>query len=352
MLHQFNIFLLLFGALQGWLLSLWFFRNQKKHISNLYLALILFIAGLQLTSKVISKMWLMDEAFLFYALSYKLPYLIGPALYFYCRTKNSKEHKTKDLLHLAPFVIMASCGWIGRSVGINLWPHPYTEAVLQSLSLLTYSYFSFNMSNPGIRPFIKYVAAAEMVIIITLSVMVMYYGRFPDVRLLFVVLTGLIYWISWKVISRSDQFSEAYGGNAIMPLTFQRTPKYAHSSLKPEEADRIEALLQKIMNSEQLYLDQKLTIDTLASRLSTTRHNLSQVINERLKKTYADFITDFRLEESRKRICDSSNSRFTIAAIAQDSGFNSVSTFNDMFKKRYGITPSAFRDQHLKKMTA
>jgi AraC-like DNA-binding protein len=245
---------------------------------------------------------------------------------------------------------MASSGWIGRSLGINLYPHPYTEAALQVASLLSYSYVSVRISSIEIKPFIKAVAGAEVIIIVTLAVMVMYYGRFPDVRLLFVALTGLIYWIAWKVISRSGQFSDADAN--VVSLSFQRSPKYAHSSLKPEEADRIEQQLQKVMQNESLFLDPKLTIDMLAARISTTRHNLSQVINERLKKTYADFVTDFRLGESKKRLSDPANHRFTIAAIAQDSGFSSVSTFNDVFKKRYGMTPSAFRDQYLKKMTA
>jgi AraC-like DNA-binding protein len=44
--------------------------------------------------------------------------------------------------------------------------------------------------------------------------------------------------------------------------------------------------------------------------------------------------------------------RFTIAAIALDSGFNSVSSFNDLFKKRFGTTPSQYRQQHVSKMSA
>lgn len=349
MVHQLNIFLLLFGALQGWLLSIWFLRNQKKEISNFYIAMLLFIVGLQLTSKVISKMWLMDHAYVFYVLSYKLPYLVGPILFLYCK---SRHHKIKitDLLHLSPFFVLASYGWLGwRLLQINIFLHPYADAVLQIISLCMYSYLSIRISKKT-KPFILAVVTAEVIISITLALMVVYYGRFPDVRLLFVVLTVLIYWITWRLISRAHFLIET--DMPIPAMNLQRHSKYAHSSLKTEEADRIEQDLQRLMAHDKVYLDPSVTIDTLSEKLSTTRHNLSQVINERLRKTYSDYINDFRLEESRQRLSNPVNFRFTIAAIAEDSGFSSVSNFNDVFKKRYGITPSKFRQQHLKNATA
>ena len=169
--------------------------------------------------------------------------------------------------------------------------------------------------------------------------------------MLFLVLTALVYWISYKAISKPDLFIELETAT-IVSLGLTKNPKYAHSSLKDEEAIRIESELHQRMASDRLYLDSELTIDSLALKLGTTRHHLSQVLNERIKKTYGDFITDLRLEESCKRLSTPSNYRFTIAAIALDSGFSSVSSFNDVFKKRYGVTPSKFREQHLNKMSA
>jgi AraC-like DNA-binding protein len=350
MLHQVNIFLLLFGALQGWLLSLWFFKNRAKHVSNFFIGLLLFIVGLQLTSKVITKMWLMENALVFYQLSYKLPFLIGPALFLYCITYKNYKLKVVDLLHAGPFVLFVFCGWIGWSFfRINLYLHPYTNMALQLISLSIYVYYSLRVSGKEFRQFIYVVAIAEYIVIVTLALMVMYYGRFPDVRILFVALSALIYWITWKVISRSEQFLHP---EMTVSLNAKRTPKYAHSSLTSEETQRIEQQLQKLMNEEKIYIDSALTIDTLSTKLATTRHNLSQVLNERLKKTYADYINSYRLEESRQRLSNPANLKFTIAGIAMDSGFSSVSSFNDLFKKRYGVTPSAFRDQHLNKMSA
>jgi AraC-like DNA-binding protein len=229
--------------------------------------------------------------------------------------------------------------------------HPYTHAILQLISLFSYGYFSLKLGNPKLRNFIRVVVLVESLIAITFAVMVIYYGRFPDVRLMFLLLTILVYWISYKVISKPDLFLET-SDRAMISLGLRKTQKYAHSSLKPDEANRIEAELNRVMIKEKLFLDAALTIDLLSARINTSRHHLSQVLNEKLSKSYGDYVCELRLEEARMRLSNPTNFRFTIAAIALDSGFNSVSSFNEVFKKRYAITPSKFRDQHLNKMSA
>lgn len=349
MTHQLNIFLLLFGALQGGLLSIWLFRNQKKRLANIYFGLFITLVGLQLIFKVITKTWLMDNAGLPYAISYNLPYLIGPLLYLYIKARKENVYSRKDLVHLIPFGI----AMLGTLFAVLFWFFilsfpPYMVASLQITSLCAYGFASYRLGNYELKRFIVLVVISEVIIAITLAVMQVYYPNFPDVRLLFVVLTALIYWISYLAISKPDLFIDR-STSPILPIAFSKSPKYAHSSLKESEAIRIEEALHEAMQKEKLYLDNSLTIDTLASKIGTSRHHLSQVLNERIKKTYGDFITDLRLEESRRRLSNRANYRFTIAAIALDSGFSSVSSFNDVFKKRYGVTPSKFRDEHLNK---
>lgn len=352
MTHQLNIFLLLFGALQGGLLSFWLFRNQRKRLANIYFGLFLTVVGLQLIFKVITKTWLMDNASIPYLVSYTLPYLIGPLLYLYIKARKENVYRKSDLIHFIPFglafvgVLLAKLFWF-----YILSFHPYTIAALQIISLVAYGFASNKLGNVELRQFILLVVVTEVIIAVTLALMVVYYPNIPDVRLLFIVLTALIYWISYKAISKPDLFIERET-SPIAIIGLSKNPKYAHSSLKESEAIRIEEALQTAMQKEKLYLDNSLTIDTLAARIGTSRHHLSQVLNERMKKTYGDFITDVRLEESCRRLSNRADYRFTIAAIALDSGFNSVSSFNDVFKKRYGVTPSKYRDAHMNKMSA
>jgi AraC-like DNA-binding protein len=349
MVHQVNIFLLLLGAAQGWLLSLWFFRHRPTHLSNRYLGLLLVVVSMQLTSKVISKLWLMEHVYFFYSLSYKLPYLVGPALFLFVRARAGNKFRYADLIHFLPFAI--------GFVTVEAWLlfrfpflHPYAEAALQLISLGAYCYLAQRNATKELREFILAIVLCEAVVIVTLALMVMYYGRFPDVRILFTVLTAVMYWISYRVISKHTPFEE--NERPVVAMSASRLSKYAHSSLKIEEADRVERELADLMTRQKVYLDPDLTIEKLAQRLSTSRHHLSQIMNERLRRPYNEYINNLRLDECSKRLADPSNFKFTIAAIALDSGFNSISSFNDIFKKRFGVTPSKFREPYLKKMTA
>jgi AraC-like DNA-binding protein len=354
MTQQLNIFLLLFGAAQGGLLSIWFLKNQHhKKIANLWFACFLIAIGVQLTLKVITKTWMMENVLYVYLASYKMPYLVGPLLYLYCRTRTeNKFHKT-DLLHFLPFTFFIGCNFVPYENWVSPYIHwrPYTQAFFQLISISAYSYLSLSLNDTRIKNFIYLVAIAEAVIICTFALMYVHYGRFPDVRLLFLILTFLIYWISYKVLAQPNLLL-VQQETPMVTLEFRKQTKYAHSSLKLDEGNRLEYELKRLMEIDRLYLDNNLTIEMLSEKLKTSRHHVSQVLNDRLGQTYMEYISELRLEEAKRKLSNPTNFRFTIAAIAFDSGFNSVSSFNDVFKKRFGITPSKFRDQQLNKMSA
>lgn len=353
MTNQLNLFVLLFGALQGALLSVWFLRNQQRKVSNYFFSFFLLVIGLQLTMKVVTKVWLMTHVQFPYLLSYNFPYIIGPLLYLYVRSRKSQHFKWSDLLHFIPFLYCVALTWLSmnESLPFGLYLHKYTHATLQIISLLTYGWMSVRLGNVRLKNFIYGVVVVEVIIAITIAFMYMYYPRFPDVRLLFIVLTCLIYWISYKVVAEPDLFVELPSA-PVISLGFLKSDKYAHSSLKPDEAVRIETAIHQFLDKEKLFLISTLTIDTLASRIGTSRHHLSQVFNERLGKSFLEYLNDLKLEEARRRLSDPSFYRYTIAGIALDSGFSSVSGFNDIFKKKYGTTPSKFKDQQPDQMRA
>lgn len=360
MVFQANIFLLLFGAVQGFLVSAFLLRKRRQHPAHIFLTLFLVVVSLQLLSKVITKIWLMENALAFYMLSYFLPLLVGPAFYLFVKSRiNGQPFRWSEMWHAAPFLAVITLIFVlpEGMLDLQLLRRPVPRAILELATLSVYSFFSFRLVNQvdgsiqgTLRQFLIFVVAVEAVIIVTLMVMVKYYGRIPDIRLLFVALTFLVYWVTWKLMT-DEEFSSAPRALTVS-LPLQETSRYAHSGLKTEEATRIERELRELMEVKKLFTDNSLTIDKLAAQLQTTRHHLSQVLNERLQRSYLDYVGDLRLEEARRLLADPAMMRFTIAALAMDAGFNAVSTFNEAFKKRFGTTPSKFRDQHVKRLTA
>ena len=122
----------------------------------------------------------------------------------------------------------------------------------------------------------------------------------------------------------------------------QKPSRYENSTLSPEQARVYAGQLIQVMALEQPFLDQNLTLQCLADRLSILNRHLSQVINEHLDQNFSDFVNGYRVETAKKWLCDPHKRYLTIEAIAQDAGFSSRSAFYNAFKKHVGMTPIQF----------
>jgi AraC-like DNA-binding protein len=121
-----------------------------------------------------------------------------------------------------------------------------------------------------------------------------------------------------------------------------RPAAYERSGLTPEQAARYHERLLQYMKDSKPYITGELTAQQLAAQLDMTPNHLSQVINQREGKNFFDFINSYRVEEVKQKMADSRNSHLTLLALALESGFNSKSSFNAVFKKLTGETPSQY----------
>lgn len=120
--------------------------------------------------------------------------------------------------------------------------------------------------------------------------------------------------------------------------------KYAHSGLRPETMDTLKQKLLDLMEKEHLYRDPELSILDISKKLRVPRHHVTQILNEKLGKNFYTFINGYRVEEAKAMLSDMKNDIYTVLAIGYDAGFNSKSSFNTLFKKYVGITPSEYRN--------
>ena len=118
--------------------------------------------------------------------------------------------------------------------------------------------------------------------------------------------------------------------------------KYIKSGLSTEKAKDYYQRLNKLIVEEKVYTNPELSLSDLASKLDIHPNYLSQIINEKERKTFYDYINAFRVEEFKRLIAIPANQQFTLLALAYDCGFNSKSSFNRYFKKINGQTPSQY----------
>jgi AraC-like DNA-binding protein len=229
--------------------------------------------------------------------------------------------------------------------------HVLAFQVIKKRSLVLKEYFSTNAEAQlnWVRYFTRYSFIVCLLVVTALYLLYINYPAGYQYRFAFVGLSIFIYWTSYTALTQPLVFSVIKGNNdethgSLPKLTVQMpVKKYANSTLDEIEKQRICAALDSLIRNENVYLDAELTIDVLAEKASCTRHALSQVLNECVKQSFYDYINYHRVEAAKILLADESRAGHKIASIAYDAGFNSISTFNEVFKKSTGCTPSQFR---------
>jgi AraC-like DNA-binding protein len=119
-------------------------------------------------------------------------------------------------------------------------------------------------------------------------------------------------------------------------------PPVQARELSPE-AKRILGLLPDFMRRKRPFLDPDLSLGDLAEAMETSRNVLSLALNVGLARTFYDYINEFRIREVIRLMADPERRNHKVLALALDAGFNSKTSFNELFKKATGQTPSAYR---------
>ena len=120
-------------------------------------------------------------------------------------------------------------------------------------------------------------------------------------------------------------------------------PKYEGYQLDDEVAAAYAAEAKSLMEKEKLYRNPDLTLPVLAKKLKLSANTLSQVLNGYCGQSFYNFVNTYRLEEVVSMMRDPECDDKSVLELLYEAGFKSKSTFNPIFKKRTGKTPSEYR---------
>ena len=149
------------------------------------------------------------------------------------------------------------------------------------------------------------------------------------------LLAFLIYWIGFTGYHR-------------IKVVYQTEQKNTHqylSKLPPVEIENAVAAITRAMTIDKLYLDPELTLPKLAASVNLAPKTISAILNQHLNAGFNEYVNRFRVEEVKQRLADPQNHGSTILTVALNSGFNSLATFQRVFKNFTGITPKQFLEQ-------
>jgi AraC-like DNA-binding protein len=364
----FSIFILL-GIVQAIFLCLFFFSNENRKVqANFFQGLMIvalaaccFEILLCYTGFIMNMLWLVDY-------SESLAFLIGPSFYLMIVCLINGKAGSRWYWHFlpavvwlllqVPFLIQSDAvkynAWIGAyhpaglsfvEVKENFFNPPYhAEFILAHLTfyvllgfgtiLQTFTKRRQSFWKTEQESFKKLRSSLLQILIVTVLIFVVKLINKDDTgdHLFAAYMTVPIYLISFQAVRQSGFFRQP---------NLAEQQKYKSSSLSQDNQSFILEKLKSLMQLEKPFLKSSFSLPDLASQLNVSTHQLSQVINDGLGKSFFEMTAEYRIEEAKRLLKEKMNIK--VEEIAEEVGYNSKSSFNTSFKKLTGITPSEWR---------
>ena len=133
------------------------------------------------------------------------------------------------------------------------------------------------------------------------------------------------------------------GANQIKIIeieTKQNAQTFFNSIEKTEVENTLHALTEA-MQKEKLHLNPDLNLTQLANHIQQNPKIISAVLNQSLNKGFNEFVNGYRIETVKIALLNNPQKR-TISEIAFASGFNSLPTFQRVFKAQTNLSPKEF----------
>ena len=384
---SFNIWatLILLGAAQGLFLSIYLFAKTGNRNANRWLAFLLVAISLHLFEYGANISGITLKYPFLIASTYPLLFCFGPFYFIYCHYLLDRNYKVslKSFLHfipavlvllmMLPFYTMPATEKIrfiqnlGAGGNLKIPAEQLVFMAIHVLQTVCYIYASYKFiarkegelkkfsSDASVIKKINWLNTFSFCFAIYLGlyfllVAVLTFINSYQVQIAYVMLliTSLsLYAIGYSAIQSPEIFKSFPDEEYQTAEPGSATPSTVPPAVGIKTGNRFPGLKQKLlhlMETSKPYLKADLKISELAESLSVPYHQLSQLINEEFLVNFYDFINKYRVEDAKKLLIED-NRNYKILAIAYEVGFNSKATFNRVFKKFTGLTPSEFKEK-------
>lgn len=341
--------------------------NVKKNKANLFLFGVLFIA---IAGTILNLIYLNNkEQGLLYYISFvdALPSIFGLLLFFYVKHSMFPDARISKfyLLSLIPFILAFSLSLFSQlSRTNNILVLIALNIVLKNIFSLYFILLAINkIKQYRINLLNNYSAIGELEFkwlkfltyiafyfwILYLFMIVMLYLNvdlpFNPSNAIYIGLSVFIFSISVYGIYNSLTFSnlksvesESTAENDL-PIPDKKSKK---ALLDTNNIDELFEKIEAYILSEKCFLEKDITLHDLSKMVNLHSKKCSEIINRKTNSNYFDFINSFRVNYFNEQILKPENKKLTLISVAFDCGFSSKSTFNRIYKKQIGMTPSKY----------
>jgi AraC-like DNA-binding protein len=304
-----------------------------------------------------------------FGISFGMMFLLGPLFYFYARSITDRQFswKARQCLHFVPYLVellmnlsfmslspSVKVAFIEAFAGGNLKVRGVDLAIfaVQDVHFSVYLALVYRRTASIPRSYgnISYIISitervrwlrslwyALSSFLLTVVLLLLYLavaGTFDPVSnySYTVIASAIIYLLAYKLVLSPELFTP----------DFERKYK-SYRQFETDTHESIVKRLNALMEEQERFIDPDLSLASIADELQLPVYQVSKIINEHFGKSFSDFVGEYRVKAYIARINDPRYSAFSLYGIALEVGFNSKSSFNSIFKKVTGKTPSEYK---------
>jgi AraC-like DNA-binding protein len=329
--QHFLFFFAMLGAFSGLGAASFLWWQAKGKPTQRWLALLILAVGVRTGKSVAFYFW-PDIPRIVLQLGLTACFMIGPCLFFLVRSSQDDTPGLglADRWHIAALLSVAVAVnlFLPYADNIDLWRNVITPGInyawLGYLLLATAQLYLHRTRIRGASSGSLLLGALVGIWIIWIAYYTAGYTSYIVGALSFTFIMASSVLIYLRLRS---------GQAAIEPYQDRRIPA-------PEATTQLQALAE-LMARERLHLDPGLTLPRLARRVGMPQTRLSQLLNDNNQTSFKQYLTQLRVIEAKVLLRQFPGK--SLELVAEDAGFQSMSTFHSAFKKLEGITPAAFR---------
>ncbi len=367
-LNIYNCFIIA-GIIQGFIFSVLVFNTKKfRSISTLLLGGLVLAYSIGNLQYIISDVGLMDLKTMYKYVYLPLAALIPVLIYMYVHhflQPLSKITLSEKML-LVPFLLFLVVTVLFRilfilDVGNDQWYAIFRKLVILieifsivlAIMLLLKAIIkviSFGNQAKNFNPKVVRLSLNWLKYTLVVILMGTFLWAYLTYRNIFVLGSNVSFYPLWIIIAATIYWL-GHIGIYKFGIIEQRKRIRAYQaknnrSTNPEVSknDYVVAF-QKLLLEEKAFLDSGLTLDIVAAHLKLSASHLSKIIKKELQTNYTDYINTLRIKEAKSYLKNPQFSQYTITAIGLEAGFNSRSTFYQVFKKATGKTPLMYKKE-------
>jgi len=265
-----------------------------------------------------------------------LLFIVAPTFYFFSNhlLKFETHYQHRHLLHFLPLLLSS---FVPEEY---LYPWALLASfILGSLYVATIAYNLYQLRSQRRRFKLEFLGLSVLFVIAVVVVLLGFSIPLISSEFFFkfyALLIGIAFFIAQGILLRTPSIT----------TEVQEAAKaaYAESTLKQVDTESALRALEKIVVDDKLYANEELNLSMLAEQLDLSTHQLSELINTRLDKSFSRYIRELRVEEARKMLIN--EPKASVLSVGMSVGFTTQSNFYAAFKEIAGIAPGQYRKEN------